>query len=271
MRIGFPTLIRPKNAAKILSRQTGLALSRCQAAIARGCGYRDWHDLERSKTEESTPDQRLSRDNFVDRQVTLTLQIADALGIDHGEVQFALSTARLTGDRVSHVSEQLDIRAGCYRRTSLPETGRRQRGSIGKVKSPGWNSEIVILKKFGRPTDIITHKSPNSGVADFEYQAPRQSLPLFIPMRLYLVYGSWTERDGSVVLYSRDYLPLWRLREGKKPERANPWEWIRFDHQRGFWDDSNTPWRCPSRHNEELARIAAYGICGLPLLVEALP
>ena len=219
----------------------------------------------------STPDQQLSREDFVSRQVTLTLRIAEALAIDHGDVQFALSTARLTGDRASNVSEQLDIRAGCYRRTILPEAGRRQRGSVGKVKSPGWNGEIVILKKFGRPTNIITHKSPNSGVADFEYQVPRQSLSLFIPMRLYLLYGSWTEPDGSIVLYSRDYMPMWRLREGKKAERTNPWERIRFDHQQGFWDDSNTPWTSPSRHNEELARIAAYGICGLPLLVEALP
>lgn len=168
MRIQFMTADRPKSAAKILSRQSGLPLNKCQGAIARGCGYRDWHDLESSLGSAGTLDQSLLRDDFIARQVELTLAIASDLGVDDGDVQFALSTARLTGDRAPDVREQLDIRAGCYRRTSLPNTGRRQRGSVGRVKCPGWNNEVVILKRFDGPTSIITHKTANAMCGDFE-------------------------------------------------------------------------------------------------------
>ena len=103
-------------------------------------------------------------------------------------------------------------------------------------------ANIFILRHFGRPTRVITHTYANSTVADFEYVSPKTALPLFIPMRLYIAYGVWTEPDGSMVLFSRDYFPLWRLREGHAPERLFPWLWIKHVEQSWYWGDSNTPW-----------------------------
>ena len=37
------------------------------------------------------------------------------------------------------------------------------------------------------------------------------------------------------MLFSRDYLPLWRLRDGKPPERVEPWLWIKFVKQEWFF------------------------------------
>lgn len=273
MRLYFPSLAQPKRTAKILSRCLSRPLASCHAAIAGACGYRDWHELENYalNREVALLDQHLAIDEFVERQATISVRIAKSLGAHSGDVQFALASAPLTGNRVPDLREQLAIRAECYRKTSIPLTGRRQRGSVGKVKSPGWNGELVILKSFGQPTVVIAHKTPDTWVADFEFVSPRTPEPLFIPMRLYLAYGMWTETTGSIVLFSRDYMPLWRLVPGQRPQRANPWERISYTRQEWFWDDTETPWSNKHRYQTELARLASFGVIGLPLLVEALP
>jgi len=131
--------------------------------------------------------------------------------------------------------------------------------------------EPAILKKFGRPTHLVTHRSADTWVADFEITIPRKPLPLFIPARLKLAYGYWTEADGSEVLFSRDYKPLWRLTDGRNPERLQPWLWIDKVEHEWFWDDTNTPWRSPRRLQEEERRLHEFGVVALPKLADILP
>jgi hypothetical protein len=273
MRIDFPNLTRPKKSAKILSRVLERPLARCQSALAKVCGYRDWHELEQQVAPacDSILDQNLSTDEYVDRQVKMGLCIAELLDVDDDEAQFALVRANITGNRESSLAEQLAIRAGCLRRTALPDAGRGHRGSIGKVMSPGRNGEVVILKRLGRPTYVLTHRTPDAAVGDFEFVSPRHPLPLFIPMSLYVPYGVWTEKDGSRVLFSRDYKPLWRLTPAKRPARANPWDRIQFDREEWFWGDTDTPWASNARYEIELKRLQDLGVVGLPKLVETLP
>jgi hypothetical protein len=273
MRISFPNLTRPKKGAKKLSSLLNRPLAQCQSAVAKACGYRDWHELERQVAPQSnaTLDQYLSRDEYVDRQVNLAVRIAELLEVVDDDAQYALVRARITGDRESSLAEQLAIRAGCLRQTALPDTGRRQRGSIGKLKSPGRNGEIVILKRFGRSTYVLTHKTPDAAVADFEFVSPKSPLPLFVPMRLYMPYGAWTEKIGSRVLFSRDYKPLWRLTSDKKLSRINPWDRIQFETEEWFWDDLETPWSSALRYKTEVRRLQDFGVTGLPKLVEVLP
>jgi hypothetical protein len=241
--------------------------------VARACGYRDWHELEQqvSPGHLAILDQDLSVDKYVNRQIEMTLSVAESTNVIDDDAQFALAMANLTGDRKTDLTEQLAIRAGCLRRTSLPDLGRRQRGSIGRLKSPGRNGELVILKRFGQITHVLTHVSLDAAVADFEFVTPRLPVPLFVPMWLYLAYGVWTEKDGAHVLFSRDYMPLWRLKVGEKPGRINPWDWIRFEQQEWFWDDTATPWSSKRRYEDELKRLRHFRVIGLPRLVETLP
>src|SRR5947209_15632905 len=54
----------------------------------------------------------------------------------------------------------------------------------------------------------------NGGVAHparREVTVPKKTLFGFIPMRLRLPYGRWVEEDGTMVLFSRDYCPLWKM------------------------------------------------------------
>jgi hypothetical protein len=99
---------------------------------------------------------------------------------------------------------------------------------------------------------------------------PRTPLAPFIPDRLRLAYGMWTEPDGATVLFSRDYAPMWRLREGRLPQQVPPTEWIQIAREEWFWD-SSTIWGDRRRLNEEERRLVSYGVRGLPRLVELLP
>ena len=274
MRIAFPNLNRPKKAAKVLSRVLNHRLAPCQMAVAKACGYRDWHELEQEigRDRITVPDQDLSADESVTRQVDMTLSIAASLNVSDNDAQYAVAMTNLIGGQKTDVTEQLDIRARCLRRTLLPDLGRRQRGSVGKVKSVGWNGELVVLKRFGCPTYILTNKAPNSIVADFEYLTPQVAEPLFIPMRFYLAYGMWTEKDGSQVLFSRDYKPLWRIENnGKRPIRADPSEWISYERIDVFWSPVNPPWHDKRVYDREIQRLHDFKIVGLPKLVEAFP
>jgi hypothetical protein len=131
--------------------------------------------------------------------------------------------------------------------------------------------EPAIVKKFGQPTYLVTHSSVEACVADFETTTPREPLPLFVPARLKLAYGYWIEASNSKVLFSRDYKPLWRLANGRKPERLQPWFWIDKVEEEWFWDDSNTPWHSTGRLQEEERRLHGFGIQALPKLAEILP
>jgi hypothetical protein len=107
------------------------------------------------------------------------------LSVADSDVQYALGGARLAGDCPPQLGEQVAIRLACWRATSLPITGPRQRDAVGTLKTVGRNGEAVIVREYGRPTTVISHQGVTT-VADFEYVSPQVALALFLPMRLYL-------------------------------------------------------------------------------------
>lgn len=273
MRIFLPNLTRPKKAAKHLTRLLGITLAQSQTGVARACGYRDWHELEGGLAgSPPTPlDQDLSDHVFVQRHAGLSLGLAQALGIPDGDAQYALSGARLTGDRPPSLADQISIRLACLRATSMPPATPRTPGAVGRLKSPGRDGEVVILREFGRGTLVISHGSASTLVADFEFVTPRAALPLFLPMRLYMPYGFWTEADGSDVVFSRDYKPMWRIRLDGSVERVEPWLWIGHVRQTYLWSEGDEPWNDPSEAARLVGWLAERGILGLPILADALP
>ncbi len=271
MRLHFPNTSRPKKAAKHLAAWLSKPLSSAQRAVARACGYRDWHELTQL-FDAGSPcalDQDITIANFIERQSRLTLAIARELSAFDGDVQYALAEARLTGDRSPQLDEQIAIRLACWRATDLPTVDSRQRGAVGKLKTVGRNGEAVILRERGRPTYVISHQAIST-VGDFEYVSPRVAPPLFVPMRLYLPYGYWTEHDGSRVIFSRDYKPMWRLR-GRSIERVEPWLRISFVEQTHLWPRGQAPWSSKELKADLNEFLAQNGIHGLPILAAALP
>ncbi|MFV1852834.1 MAG: hypothetical protein ACMZ66_19335, partial [Thalassospira sp.] len=145
-------------------------------------------------------------------------------------------------------------------------------GHIVKLKLPGrHNSPAYVKEHNGTFLRLITDRSLDTGVASFEIRNPRTQPEPFVPKRLVYAYGSWREKDGSLVLFSRDYKPLWRVRKNKHPERVSPWLWIDFVEQEHFWGDENCPWDSKKRQLEENQRLHCYGVKGLPMLSDVLP
>lgn len=266
MRIQYSNLEIAKSVAKRVARLTGLQLGVCQAALAKASGYADWHELSIITHRESAS---CPGSLALDELAALIADLATELGSSAGDIQHALShTPLLQPDAVS-LSDRVHLRALVFRRMEIPEPGRRQPGAVGKFKH---DRAPLILQRFGGLTFGVSDGSPSSvAMADFEFVTPRTPLPLFIPSRLYLAYGCWTEADGAKVLFSRDYIPLWRIRSGRSPERLSPRLWIDFTDQQWFWGDHNPPWEKSGRHRTEIDRLTAYGIRGVPKLVEMLP
>ncbi len=93
-----------------------------------------------------------------------------------------------------------------------------------------------MLSMNGTDIDLLDDVG-TAEVLRHEITVPRMPIPKFEPMILRLAYGVWTEEDGSKVLFSRGYYPLWR----KSPERhvtpEDPWRWIPHIKTEWFWDN----------------------------------
>ncbi len=67
-------------------------------------------------------------------------------------------------------------------------------------------------------------------------------------MRLSLPYGRYLTRDGSSVLFNRDYEPLVRMDSNGGRELCNPEEWVEnLIGQEYFYQDDCTPCLAPRR------------------------
>lgn len=263
MRIQYSDISRPKQAAKNLARlSSSLSLASAQAALARALGYRDWHEFS-SVRGPGTP---------VSSHGTETPRIigaiADDTGLEDGDIQYALTRARLFGSTPWSLEDQLGLRAKVWRERLFASPARGKPGTVVRDKAYGSNARGYLLKG-GRPTTILL----DSGLAtraDFEVATPRSPLPDFIPSRLWLPYGYWTLVDGSEVLFSRDYLPLWRIAD-RIVERLDPWLWIE-----GKSEESHLPAPGSSRwvdgfaRERALERLAVHRIAELPRLVDVM-
>ena len=278
MRFHFPNLDRPKKAAKRIARLLGgaPALSKVQNGLAVALGYRDWHefDLAHASQPPLPLDQDLPAEEFHRRSAELALKLAKAMDVSDSEAQYALMDSRLTGDQ-ANLDDQVAIRIACWRiKGQLPSSGMV--GTV--VRIPG---HFAGPRKLGMLTadydlanravvQVITDNRCGI-VAHHEMKFPKISLPFFVPNRLRFIYGAWTEPDGAKVLFSRDYAPMWRLRDGSPPQQVAPTDWIKFEREERFWEDATAPWEDQRRIVEEQARLKLFGINGLPALVDLLP
>lgn len=64
------------------------------------------------------------------------------------------------------------------------------------------------------------------------------SSPAHFKMMNDLPYGIWTCEDGREVLFNRFYEPIWGCAQGAAPAEANPNEWVPWQKQEYFYDDS---------------------------------
>jgi hypothetical protein len=235
MRFHFPNLDRPKKAAKRIARLLGGAppLSKVQNGLAAALGYRDWHELDLAHASQPPQplDQDLPAEDFHRRSADLTLKLAKVFRLSDIEAQYVLLDSRLTGDQVT-LDDQFAIRLACWRANDLwPSSGMvgtvvRAPASFAGPRQLGMLTADFDTLSRGRPVQIITDN--RCGICSrSEIAIPRTPLLPFVPYRLRLAYGVWTEPGGTKVLFSRDYAPMWRLRDGLPPGRAHRVDQVR--------------------------------------------
>ena len=259
-----------KKAAKMLAKEGTSSLNQCQLVLSNALGYKDFFDLELNAPPTSSH-SALTEPEKIGAEIKMSASISGQLSLSPVTVHHILANTVFHYGKSPDFKRSLNIVARVFEETVLPPQGRRKAGQIGKLKSPGRNGEHVILRSFGSPTQVITQKSANASVADFEYIAPQTQLPLFIPMRLYVPYGEWTEQDGARVLFSRDYFPMWRLRDGCVPERLAPWERIEYTKQSWILDEGEMPWHNMAGFDTCIRILEKEGIRSFPRLLDALP
>lgn len=268
MRIPFSSTKRPKTAAKLLCEVSSSSLSACQQQVAKSCGYRDWHDLEKSLNQINIA---TIREVSIETEVSVIISISQALGLGAGDVQHTLTAARLFRADSPHLQHELEVRCNLFQSLDNLPSGPKTPGSVVKTKIKGRAPQIGIVSSWGSAVTLITHGYDASLVADYEVTMPRKPLSLFIPLRLYFPYGQWTEKDGSEVLFSRDYLPMWRLRAGQAPERMDPWESVYQSSMTHFWGEGAVDLERNDFGDKAIQMLQARGVRTLPKLVDALP
>lgn len=268
MRIQSSDLDRIKQAAKNLVRlSSGLKLSAVHEALARTFGYRDWHDLS-INADSVTPS--VSNELGGDNALRVVLGISDALSLPDPDVQYAIAKARLLRETPRSIDDQLSLRSKIWRQRVFGSPSRGKAGTVVKDRAHGANTP-AYLRRAGHPTHLLF--DTGMGIrADFEVVTPRTPLADFVPSRLWLPYGYWTLRDGSEVIFARDYFPMWRVVQGAV-ERVDPWLWIN-----GITADFNfstsvatVVWASGPARELALHHLVKHRIFELPRLVDVMP
>lgn len=276
MRIQFSDIERPKAASKWLVRGSpNIKLSAAQEALARAAGYRDWHELAASTRVDETDDMHAVR------LVALIDRLAGDLGMLFGDVQYALTKARLF-ELLLTPEMQLGLRARAMRVYSLGSSGRGKPGTVvlSKARSLGGSVKVgsngYLLPRSIKSPDVsrVYFAGGICTLANFEVRTPQFPRPDFVPARFWLPYGYWTLGDASIVLYSRDYLPLWHIDLDGIITRPEPWYWIKgIVNHFYFFQYCGTPgiWSSGPSANAAIQFLREHRVLGLPRLVEAFP
>lgn len=268
MRIQFPDLVRPKQAAKNLVRLSPhLKLAAAHEALARVLRYRDWHELSISVCASTSP---APHDVDAEDALHIVLGLAEALGLPYPDVQYAISKARLLRDTPWSMDDQLSLRSAIWRQRLFGSPGRGKPGTVVRDKAHGSN-DPAYLRRAGRPTYLLFDTGMGER-ADFEVVTPRTPLADFVPSRLWLPYGYWTLQDGSQVIFARDYLPMWRIAQGAI-ERLDPWLWIKGITAEFHFTTSlaTVVWARGPARELALHHLIKHRIFELPKLVDVMP
>jgi len=93
----------------------------------------------------------------------------------------------------------------------------------------------------------------------------------FAPLRLWLAYGIWTEQDGSKVLFSRDYCPLWRITPDGTVAADEPWRFVDYAGKADYlFDDETAPWWNAHKAKELEHLMEKMGVSGAPKLLDVI-
>lgn len=270
MRLYFDSLDVFKRAAKQLTSSHKLAER--QNLLAKACGYRDFHDVTTNlvtSSEVSSQRAKLTVDEWAD----LVIRITGETGKDYGDSQYELSTARFLPTALIAVKGAVNLREKIFERTTLSPVVGRVRGAVVHLKKTGRDrGERALFLREGKDNSSALVLKDNCRiplpVPHSQYLLSRAPLGSFIPTRLYEPYGYVTEDDGTKIVFSRDYLALWKVVSGTAAQRVSPFAVSTSSTTKWF----PAPGRSLSKNEAaEPDALQKFRLVGLPRLVEVLP
>ena len=257
-----------KRAAQNLSKLQGTgSLSACQTILAKATGHRDVHHAQALQARRGhTPIEAPSA-----TRVEILTSLVKATGEKPGPLLNALQQARFFGPKADP-EEALNVRAELFSK-EFPATSPRALGSPCKIKEEGRPVRRALLVSRGEDRHSLCETMTDHGIATcvgFELSQHRTG-HFFIPMRFWMPYGVWTEEDGSKVLFSRDYCPLWNIQEDRAPAQDDPNRAVRFTDQQWFFDEMTFRQPADVARKRGLEILRGYRVVSVPKLVEWLP
>jgi hypothetical protein len=235
-------------------------------ALAQALGYRDWHELSIMARQNSPVTTELVN---LKEALRIIVQLADALVLPEPDVQHAVSKARLLSTTAWSTDDHMLLRSSIWRERFFGMPGRGKPETIVQDRAHGATTP-AYLRHAGRPTYLLFDGGLGER-ADFDVVMPRTPFADFVPSRIWLPYGIWRLTDGSEVVFSRDYLPMWRISKDGV-ERLAPWLWIRgIVEQVHFTGGRTALWAAGAAREKAAAYLQRHRISELPKLTDIMP
>jgi hypothetical protein len=256
-----------KSAAKNLCKLPGAgSLSACQTILAKATGHRDLHHAQALQAQRgSVPIAAPSA-----TPVEILTSLEKAMEGKVGPILNALQKARFFGPKMGP-KEALIFRADLFSK-EFPATSQEALGSPC-ITTEGGAARRALLISRGKDESRICKAMTDHGIVTCvgsELVQHRTGV-FFIPEPFYKPYGVWTEKDGSKVVFSRDYCPLWKIQEGRAPIQDDPNRWVHFTDQKWFSDKGTVTSGADLDRKRGLEILQEYRVVSVPKLVEWLP
>lgn len=256
-----------KRASQALSKLgTGTPLLSVQDTLARATGHRDRNHLK--ALHKKLPPQAPPA---ISVQWDIVHAITNAVSGTEDVVLDILMRTRFFG---SEPDPQVAF--------SIREHGFSKAFSTGNLFTAGTPCELAAeqAQVTDRALVVRNSTSTNSGrlMGDWgmitctsDEITKSTTEKFFIPLRFWLPYGRWTEPDGTAVLFSRDYYPLWRIEEGKAAVRDDPHRQVPYIDQEWLITDDPSHSNIQELTDRSFDTLRQHRVVSTPRLVEWLP
>lgn len=256
-----------KRAAQGISKfPDASSLSIVQNALAKACGYRDFFHAQ------NTWGAAVERDYAsIETQVSVISRLQTNFSLQTGYLLDVLTRTRFFGPDPDPETS-LAVREALFA-PLFPASDRKAIGSPCRIQAQGYKNTRAMVVRRGEGMESRSQAMFDHGIHHFvsreipAYRAGR----FFVPLRFWMPYGYWIENDGSKVLFSRDYCPLWKVQEGRAPLRDDPDRWVGWTEQKWFFDEGSFGGETDTVIAKGFEILRDHRVTSVPRLVEWLP
>lgn len=256
-----------KRAAQGISKLPGMGpLSAAQNHLARACGHRDFFHAQKAQQPAAA-----QVNASIETQVSVISRLHTYTSLQTGHLLAVLTQARFFSPN-PNAESSLDVRAALFEQL-FPASDRNAIGSPCRINAQGYgNARAMVVRRGDGPEGGSQAMFDHGIIRCVSREIPaHRTGHLFIPLRFWMPYGFWEENDGSKVLFSRDYCPLWKISEERAPVRDDPDRWVRWTRQDWFFDESSFRAETDQVIAKGLKILREHRVTSVPRLVEWFP